>query len=918
MARRLTALLRILYGTAGLLVLLAGLPLLLAAAVGWPLPRAVPTWEEVRSALGGSSVSDATILKIAAVVGWLAWAQLVASAAVEASAWARGRAPLHVPLSGPFQPVVRHLLITALLVGGAVRSAAPGPPASAVLAAAEQPAPTDCPPAPTPSPAGDAAAPTSPAAPAPAPTYTVKPRDSLWRIAEHALGDGFRWRELYELNRGVPQPDGRFLQDPNLIRPGWVLRLPADANPAMPAASDPVTEPAPVPPPAPESVPSQADGPAATSTTTTVTPTTVAADIGTTGDPVGSGATPRATDDEGAGGDWLPSAVGVGGAGLLAAGLVATVARLRRAQVRLRRPGRNVPIAGEAAAAADRRMRAVADLPRAERLGLAMHALAARLGGSLGPDAVPAIDAVLVGDDVEILFDRPVTCDPAPFRVEAGGRAWTLPGSADQGRLEVLARDAVPLAPALVAVGRTDQRDLLIDVERVPVTAVTGERDGVASLVWSITAGLATSLWCDDVRVIVVGGPADGFDGLERVEVVTADGAVDRLAPEVAATRGELESAGCRSTLAARLRGGSWTPIVAVVRAGARDDVVEELALLARGGAGFALVVEGDRADADRRAVARGGAVTVTPPGVTAASLDLDEAFREACGDLVQTSLPERAADGEELIDLTAPAAVVPSQAVVEDAGLLPDGAVLARVLGPVELDGARPVDRRQSEELVVYLALHPSGVDEQALKTALWPDSLPSTHTFNQVVSRARICLGTAPDGSHYLPRLEDGRYRLNQWVTTDVDRLESALRAARANPSVDSIDALARTLGLVRGQPFQGVKVGYEWAHSEGLATRFEIMAADAAHLVAEWHLDHEEATPALWAAGQGLLAAPLDEALYRDRMRAYAMSGNVSAVETVMRELCRAVDAVEPYDSLHPETLELYESLTRRRVG
>ncbi|WP_208028682.1 hypothetical protein [Rhabdothermincola sediminis] len=83
--------------------------------------------------------------------------------------------------------------------------------------------------------------------------------------------------------------------------------------------------------------------------------------------------------------------------------------------------------------------------------------------------------------------------------------------------------------------------------------------------------------------------------------------------------------------------------------------------MLARKGAGLTLVLEGDRPDADRRAVARGGAVTGAAPGVTAASLYLDETFREVCGDLVRVSLPERAAEGEELIDLTAPRLLSPS-----------------------------------------------------------------------------------------------------------------------------------------------------------------------------------------------------------------------------------------------------------------
>jgi hypothetical protein len=48
------------------------------------------------------------------------------------------------------------------------------------------------------------------------------------------------------------------------------------------------------------------------------------------------------------------------------------------------------------------------------------------------------------------------------------------------------------------------------------------------------------------------------------------------------------------------------------------------------------------------------------------------------------------------------------------------------------------------------------------------------------------------------------------------------------------------------------------------------------------------------------------------------AYHLAGNAAAVDAVMRELCQIADAMEPYDSLHPETVELYERLTRRRVG
>lgn len=62
---------------------------------------------------------------------------------------------------------------------------------------------------------------------APAPTtVTVRAGDTLWSIAEARLGDGNRWQLLWRLNARARMPGGRFT-DPDLIRPGWRLRLPA-------------------------------------------------------------------------------------------------------------------------------------------------------------------------------------------------------------------------------------------------------------------------------------------------------------------------------------------------------------------------------------------------------------------------------------------------------------------------------------------------------------------------------------------------------------------------------------------------------------------------------------------------------------------------------------------------------------------
>ena len=50
-------------------------------------------------------------------------------------------------------------------------------------------------------------------------TYTVKKGDSLWKIAKQFYGSGELWSRIHDANRHV-------IKDPDLIQPGWVLRIP--------------------------------------------------------------------------------------------------------------------------------------------------------------------------------------------------------------------------------------------------------------------------------------------------------------------------------------------------------------------------------------------------------------------------------------------------------------------------------------------------------------------------------------------------------------------------------------------------------------------------------------------------------------------------------------------------------------------
>ena len=63
---------------------------------------------------------------------------------------------------------------------------------------------------------------TAPVTPAAAETYTVKAGDSLSKIARHHLGDGDKWHAIFEANRDQ-------IDDPDLIHPGQVLKLPAQS-----------------------------------------------------------------------------------------------------------------------------------------------------------------------------------------------------------------------------------------------------------------------------------------------------------------------------------------------------------------------------------------------------------------------------------------------------------------------------------------------------------------------------------------------------------------------------------------------------------------------------------------------------------------------------------------------------------------
>src|SRR5579864_7792756 len=97
---------RVLRGLAALALLVAvllGVPAALWHYIGWPLPHAVPSWAQLRSGLTSQGIADDTLIKILALVAWLAWASVAAAIWVEAAAAARGRVARRLPGLAPLQ-----------------------------------------------------------------------------------------------------------------------------------------------------------------------------------------------------------------------------------------------------------------------------------------------------------------------------------------------------------------------------------------------------------------------------------------------------------------------------------------------------------------------------------------------------------------------------------------------------------------------------------------------------------------------------------------------------------------------------------------------------------------------------------------------------------------------------------------------
>ena len=341
-------------------------------------------------------------------------------------------------------------------------------------------------------------------------TVVVKPGDTLWDIAAEHLGDGHRYPEIADLSRGVTQNDGGHLTDPDLIRPGWVLRLPhgtttvaeppprsddiATVEPAEPTTNATTVTPSPS---QPTVVPHEAAAlPAAEATPTLQATDNDAAMIDDLDDEAGS-ARAAAT--------WL-----LGFAALGAVGIVGEIARRRHLQQRARKVGETIPLPepGSPAAAAERTLRTATTPVSIDAIRTTLTNLAHRCFDT-GHD-LPRIGALLLDEHhltLVLVDDAP---DPvAPFTA-TDPRTWVA-ATADIARDYSEAIALARLGWAALAVG-TSHAVLDYVIPYVKEREAFGEPIARRQAVAFMCANIAIEL--DGLRLISWRGAARAEQGL--------------------------------------------------------------------------------------------------------------------------------------------------------------------------------------------------------------------------------------------------------------------------------------------------------------------------------------------------------------------------------------------------------------------
>ena len=773
-------------------------------------------------------------------VGLVAWFQLLVAFGVEATAALRGTRRLRLPGFGWAQRLAAGVLLL-VLAGTATAEAAEVPP------------------------------------------HVVVTGDNLSSIAEAELGDAGRYREIYELNRGVPQPGGDALRDPELLKPGWVLQLPGsdevivrpgqtlseiardrlgdshryqdifDLNRDRPQPSGhpltspdrlhpgdvlrlpghvPKPSPCPPPPPAPSLTPAT-PRPAAAVPPATPRPAEVA---------------PPVEQDSGVTPGLLAGAGGV----LVASLLLLTSARRGRV----------------------RQQAAVVETPTVQQLDRALRAMArnARRDGSELP---PVAGATIGANGIRVRLARPADAI-RPFAAVTETE-WLLSEHPSANEMD---EDLAPY-PALVSLGYKSESDLVLaNLEQAGLIALGGDPEDISAVLAAMTWDLLSARWTSDITIILIG-------------------------------TGKLTAA---CTVEQARYAENWSEALGTVATESRRFVILSAVPVDHAQLGD-LVAVGERVAA---------IVTVIPEGqVLPGAWSLDAGTGCTFVDELDTEVELQRLTPDQVTQLIAGHAEPkapepepqpePTSSPPAVANEVPVPAI--RLLGPVSLIGVDPeaVEAKKINrltELAAFLSLHP-GANADEISRQLGTDTAPwSAATRQGYISRLRTWLGRDADGELYLPNVDArrGGYRLSDSFESDWDQFQDLSRCGLVDPE-KSIDQLKQAMDLVSGLPLSNVPTDrYAW--SSWIQREMIDAVVEVAHVLSDTCRRTGDPVEARRAAARGLQADPVSELLSRDLLLVARESGDASAVREIAERLQKSASSLDV--ELQEETSALIGSV------
>ena len=821
--------------------LLTALPWGLDRLAGPPLPGHWPGWRQVRE-FAASPLSDGTIIRALAGAAWLLWAIFTAALIVEIIAAVRGQPAPRLPAIAPLQALAATVagaaVLTTLHVARAAPHAVQPRPAATAITGPLRPGNPARP---------EAAAPAARAVreqglpPARPRTYRVADGDDLWDIAARYLGSGQDWPQVFRLNEGKPQPDGRALTNPSVILPGWILLLPQPPGPG--AAPHPV----PARPGSPSTTPDgTARPPAPSPQATRLAPRPGQAGPAT---PPAHAARPPRTAVR------LPSGAlaGIAMAVMVAAALaLAGIQRRRRYRPRPALAGGLQP-----------------EEPPLPEVISALRRAAQPGNPDGGPDQdIPPARQDPGPDDARPAADGPGTRPAGPGTVPVGVRgdgSEAAAGIAALGGLGLTGPGAEPAARAVLASllaqappGPSGQPAVIIvpagDAARLLPGAGTTAVPGL-----SVPATLDTALHEMETLLLTQARAADS-----RADAGPGSG-----------------PAGPGITLIATCPPAATRRLAGILESGRR--------------LGAAAVLLGNWPAGTTCQVAADGAVTaVTPPHPDLEQIRLFTLSPADAAAITGVLRDAGTLPGGGVLAGPAPAQVPPAAAAADS---LPEGGepppdpagrpVQLSLLGPLRITAAGQEisgGLRKARELHAFLAVYPAGVSGETISEALWPDADPgrAANQRNLALRKARDMLRAATSLTAPIWIINDaGRYRLDPTlISTDLQAFTDALEHARHAAPEARLAACRTAVALYRGLLADGT--GYDWA--EPYAETARRRALDAWTAIAEILQPHHP-DQALTALETALGHDPYNEYLYVRIMRLQAAVGRPEAVRRTL---------------------------------